>query len=69
MTQPSLRLVEGQSMDKATALDARVTAWNQNNEQWNADSRALETERSTWVSACSDRRYREEDETAIRQGK
>ena len=47
---------------KAQALDARVGAWNDAGPK-------LETEREQWVSACSNRRYREEDEIAIRAGK
>jgi chromosome segregation ATPase len=54
---------------KAVTLDGRVTDWNQRNESWNKDSKALEAERATWVTSCSDRRYREDDEIAIRKGK
>lgn len=54
---------------KATAMDAQVVAWNQRNEKWNQDARALEAERSEWVGNCADRRYREDDETAIKRGK
>ena len=54
---------------KARVLDARVTAWNERNAAWNDTTAKLETERKAWVSSCADRRYREDDETAIRQGK
>ena len=54
---------------KAGALDARVGDWNQRNARWNEMSTALETDRQGWVTGCSDRRYREEDETAIKAGK
>ncbi len=54
---------------KAAAVDAQVTDWNQRNEQWNLDARALEADRSEWVINCADRRYREDDETAIKRGK
>ena len=54
---------------KAQALDARVQAWNARNSAWNEVTTALDTERKAWVTACADRRYREDDETAIRQGK
>ena len=54
---------------KASAMDAQVVAWNQRNEKWNQDARALEAERSEWVGNCADRRYREDDETAIKRGK
>jgi chromosome segregation ATPase len=54
---------------KAQALDTRVQDWNQRNGQWNEASAALETERKGWVGSCADRRYREDDEIAIRNGK
>ncbi len=54
---------------KAAAVDAQVTHWNQRNEQWNQNARALEVERSEWVGTCADRRYREDDEIAIKRGK
>lgn len=54
---------------KAQALDERVTAWNARNSAWNETTAALDAERKGWVSSCADRRYREDDETAIRQGK
>lgn len=54
---------------KAAAVDAQVSGWNQRNEQWNQAGRALEAERSEWVISCADRRYREDDEIAIKRGK
>jgi hypothetical protein len=54
---------------KAQAVDARVTAWNERNQKTNEQGTVIEAERATWVTACSDRRYREEDEVAIRKGK
>lgn len=54
---------------KAKAVDARVAAWNERNAQWNEQSRKLESERQGWVDSCADRRYREDDEKAIRAGK
>ncbi len=54
---------------KAGALDARVGDWNQRNARWNEMSTALETDRQTWAASCADRRYREEDENAIKAGK
>ncbi len=54
---------------KAQVVDARVTAWNERNQKTNEQAAVIEAERATWVTACSDRRYREEDEVAIRKGK
>ncbi len=54
---------------KAVALDARVTSWNERNNKWNDAIAALDVERKAWLAACADRRYREDDELAIRRGK
>ena len=54
---------------KAVALDARVTAWNERNNKWNEAIASLDTERTAWLAACANRRYREDDEQAIRRGK
>ena len=54
---------------KVAALDARVADWNQRNAQVNDSAKALEQERMSWISDCGDRRYREDDEIAIRRGK
>ena len=54
---------------KFLAASARVTDWNKRNEAWNQTFKANEAERKGWVDACSDRRYREDDEKAIRAGR
>lgn len=54
---------------KAVALDARVTSWNERNNKWNDAIAALDVDRKAWLAACADRRYREDDEIAIRRGK
>lgn len=54
---------------KAAAVDAQVAEWNKRNEQWNQDARVMEVDRSEWVINCADRRYREDDEIAIKRGK
>ena len=55
--------------ERAQALEIRVNEWNQRNAKWNESSLAIEAERKAWIAACADRRYREEDEQAIRRGK
>ena len=55
--------------NKAQALETRINDWNQRNGKWNEASAAIEADRKAWVAACGDRRYREEDEQAIRRGK
>jgi hypothetical protein len=54
---------------KVAALDARVADWNKRNNAWNDSAAAMDAERTTWMSNCGNRRYREDDEIAIRQGK
>jgi chromosome segregation ATPase len=54
---------------KIRALDARVGEWNKRNNAYNDAIAALEGDRAAWVSNCGNRRYREEDELAIRSGK
>jgi hypothetical protein len=54
---------------KAGALDLRVTDWNERNAKWADRSKAAESDRKLWLSSCSDRRYREDDEIAIRKEK
>jgi chromosome segregation ATPase len=59
-----------------TALNARVEAQNKRATDWNTRNKALEEEASAyedrridWKLSCGDRRYREDDEKAIRAGK
>jgi hypothetical protein len=54
---------------KATALDARVAGWNDRNAKWNELTATIDSERKVWVTNCADRRYREDDEIAIKRGK
>ena len=54
---------------RVAAIDARVADWNVRNNQLNKDAQALEDDRLAWIDACQNRRYREDDETAIRSGK
>ncbi|MBX3638716.1 MAG: hypothetical protein KF683_25365 [Rubrivivax sp.] len=54
---------------KASALETRIAAWNDRNRRWNDDSVLVEAERKDWVNGCSNRRYREEDELAIKRGR
>jgi capsule polysaccharide export protein KpsE/RkpR len=53
---------------RAKALEARATAWNQRNEALTARVRTVNNEREVWLTDCADRRYREEDEIAIKRG-
>ena len=53
----------------AKAVEARVVDWNTRNQAWNDAGVNLETERQEWVQQCADRRYREDDEAAIKAGK
>jgi chromosome segregation ATPase len=53
---------------KAIALDARVEEWNARNAKWTESAGLIDGDRQSWVKACSNRRYREADEVAIRRG-
>jgi len=55
--------------DRAAALEGRVKEWNRRNDELNKSASALEDEREKWVTGCADRRYREDDEMAIKAGK
>jgi len=52
----------------AAAVEAKATDWNQRNGKLNEQSQAVADDRQTWVTECGNRRYREDDETAIRKG-
>lgn len=54
---------------KAQALDARVKDWNRRNAELSDLAVAVNLERERWVDECANRRYREDDEIAIRNGK
>ena len=53
---------------RAVALDQKVTDWNARNEKHAQRATTLSDERQVWTSECANRRYREDDETAIRRG-
>ena len=61
--------IVGSYNERAAALETRVKEWNRRNEELNKASSALEDEREKWVTGCADRRYREDDEKAIRAGR
>ena len=54
--------------EKAKALEARVASWNQRNGDLTERVKAVNNDRETWQSDCAERRYREDDEIAIRRG-
>ena len=54
---------------KVKEVEAVVDQWNQSNKGWNEAGAKLEAERKEWVAACADRRYREDDENAIKAGR
>lgn len=55
--------------ERAVKIDARSADWNRRNNEANDANQASEGDRKTWIATCANRRYREEDETAVRQGK
>lgn len=54
---------------RAQALDQKVADWNRRNAEHTERVAALNRERETWITDCAERRYREDDEIAIREGK
>jgi chromosome segregation ATPase len=53
---------------RASALDQQVNDWNQRNGVLADRATVVNAERDAWAGECADRRYREEDELAIRRG-
>lgn len=54
---------------KAEALAQRTVAYNERNKQLVKAGEDLAQERDLWAGECGNRRYREDDEIAIKQGK
>ncbi len=54
---------------KAKERDAGVDAWNVRNGGAKDREKALDETQGGWRKNCSERRYREEDEAALRKGK
>ena len=52
---------------KVDALNARTVAWNERNKRVVKMGEDLTQERDLWASECGNRRYREDDESAIRR--
>lgn len=55
--------------EKAKVHDERAAAWNEQQTQVVAVTREAEQARQGWMLECADRRYREDDEKAIKAGK
>ena len=54
---------------KTQVLNARVDEWNQRRAQHHATRDKVKADDTDWLARCGDRRYREEDELAIRQSR
>jgi hypothetical protein len=66
----------GVSNDAVTKLNVRVAAQQERAQSWNDrskklvdDQQAYEDERISWIDNCGNRRYKEDDEKAIKAGK
>lgn len=55
--------------EKLSQPSGRNAEWNKRSEALAADEQALLDSRRKWASECGDRRFREDDEAAIRAGK
>jgi cell division protein FtsB len=54
---------------RVEARNGRIDAWDARNADLRKEADALNTEQSLWDLECGNRRYREEDEIALRKGK
>lgn len=54
---------------KAQVHDQRAEAWNSRRTALADEAAAVDTQRKGWAADCADRRYREDDEKAIKAGK
>lgn len=54
--------------ERAAAAEQKVVAWNQRNAAAVKESEGLLQEKDLWTSECANRRYREDDEIAIKKG-
>lgn len=54
---------------KVDAHEKRIDAWNQAHRQMLTTIEALNKKQAQWTASCGEKRYREEDELAIRSGK
>lgn len=68
--------LEAGGNDAVNKLNARVDAqqqkaqaWNDNSKQLTKDQQTYEDDRINWVDSCGNRRYKEDDEKAIKAGK
>ena len=50
-------------------LEASITEWNARNQQLVTEAEKVSDLREDYAADCSNRRFREEDEIAIKQGK
>lgn len=55
--------------ERKSAVDAKIDAWNKRNQAAVDRERAYNDAQQQWKDGCGSRRYREDDEKAIRAGK
>lgn len=68
--------IVAKSQESASTINARVEAqqrmaqgWNDRSKKLSADQQAYEDDRINWIDTCGNRRFREDDEKAIKAGK
>jgi hypothetical protein len=54
--------------NRAAAQEQKVADWNSRNKKLAEETGALASDREQWVADCGNRRYREDDEIAIKRG-
>jgi chromosome segregation ATPase len=54
---------------RVDAQQQRAQSWNDRSKQLGTDQQAYEDDRINWIDTCGNRRYKEDDEKAIKAGK
>lgn len=67
--QPAYDAAVNTLNEQSKVHDTRAAAWNEKQAVLVAETAAAEEQRQAWLRDCADRRYREDDEKAIKAGK
>ncbi len=65
---PDMRATVDAFNGRAAAQDQKVVEWNARNQKLADETEALASDREQWTADCANRRYREDDEIAIKRG-
>ncbi len=65
---PDMQTAVNAFNSRAAAQDQKVVEWNERNKKLADATEALASDREQWTADCGNRRYREDDEIAIKRG-